>query len=164
MSLEQDFAWAEDIGLPLLIITPHNGKPKDPGRWTLIEHQGAGHGCHNFKSNCIILPIKPQMQAAVLDLTQKWLDSDAGAFIMTLREINEYADDLQKMGLSCNLSYSNFVEGIYPFDCTIENLRKLTDAELPDDLDDLITFESEMGRLFGSLNRWSAYILGENCD
>lgn len=164
MSLEKSPTWAEDIGLPLLIITSSNGAPKTPERWTSIEHQGAGHGCHNFKANCIILPVKPEMLPAVTDLTQKWLDSDAGAFIMTLRDINEYAADLEKMGLSCNLSYASFVEGIYPFDCTIENLRKLTDAELPDDLDDLLTFESEMGRLLGCLNRWSAYILGENCD
>lgn len=164
MSNERPLVWAEDLHLPMLIISPYNGQPKHPERWTLIEHQGSGVGCHNFKAHCIILPIKPEMRQPIADLARKWLDSNAGVFGVTLKEINEYEADLQKMGLTCNSSYAEFVEAIYPFDCTIENLRKVTDAELPDDLDELLSFENEWNRALGSIKRWNAYILGENCD
>lgn len=164
MSLRRRTTWDEDISLPILIITPYSGKPKNPDEWSHIVHQGAGHACQSFEADCIILPIKDEMLDAVTTLTQKWLDTDAGCFGVTLREINEYSDDLAKLGLTCNVAYTDFVEGIYPFDCTPENLRKVTNVAIPEALDDLLDFDTDLSRLFGSIGRWSAYILGENCD
>jgi len=56
------------------------------------------------------------------------------------------------------------IEGVYPFDTTVESLRLLTDYPIPDDLDELLVFKSDLDKVFGIVGRWQAYILGENCD
>jgi hypothetical protein len=56
------------------------------------------------------------------------------------------------------------MEGVYPFDFSIDVLRQLTSVALPDDLDELAEFDTPLERAFGSINAWRAYILGENSD
>ena len=46
----------------------------------------------------------------------------------------------------------------------LDNLRNLCVDEIPDDLESLIIFDNDMGRVFGIANRWKLYIIGENCD
>ena len=38
------------------------------------------------------------------------------------------------------------------------------DGTLPDDLDDLLDFDSSLARAIGALGRWSCFILAENSD
>lgn len=167
MKSSKDETWAEDIGLPMLVLATQSpyGTPRDPELWSPIKHQGGGHACAQFRRDCIILPIRAEMLDLARDLTEKWLDSCVGGLgSPALRDVNEYSSDLQKLGLTCETSYSSLMEGVYPFDATAESLRRMTDAPVPDSLDDLLVFESELSRMFGIIGRWEAYILGENCD
>lgn len=159
--------WAEDFGLPLLVLTARtaDGKYRNPDLLQEIRHQGGGYSCTQFKKTCIVLPIRQDALPLVSALAGKWLNSCAGGFdAPTLRDANEYSSDLSALGLTCETCYTGFSEGIYPFDTSAAALRKLTDFELPEDLDDLLVFEPEHSRMFGIIGRWQAYILGENCD
>ena len=163
MSLRQVHTW--DTKLPLLIIKRSSGRFRDPSMWSHIVHQGAGIGCTRFDVDAIILPIKPEMVGPITELTQRWYDTNVGSFGRpTLRDINQYDADLRVLGLSCNVAYEDFMEGVYPFDFSVDVLRQLTTVALPDDLDDLVEFDTPLERAFGCLNAWSAYILGENSD
>jgi len=159
--------WDDGIKLPLLVLTTNSpyGSFRDPYLWCSIEHQGGGYACTQFQRDCIILPIKDLAYRGVRELTDKWLDSCIGlAGGPTLSDANDYSKDLKGLGLSCEFSYRNMIEGVYPFDTSVESLRLLTDHPLPDDLDDLLVFKSDLEKVFGTVNRWQAYILGENCD
>ena len=159
--------WDEGIKLPLLVLTTksEHGRLANPEAWCEIKHQGGGHACINFEKRCIILPIKDSAYRKIRELTDKWLDSCVGIWGgPTLRDANSYNEDLQSLGLSCEICYGEMMEGVYPFDTSVEALRKITDFPLPEDLDDLLVFESDLSRMFGIIGRWQAYILGENCD
>ncbi|MEK6861284.1 MAG: hypothetical protein AABY07_04900, partial [Nanoarchaeota archaeon] len=95
-----------------------------------------------------------------------WLDSDCGLFsVVSLEEILEYRGQLNKLlDVDCDLSYKDFEEGIYPIDCSVENIRKLVLEEVPNHLDELIKWEHEFEKVGGCVNRWNLYILGHNCD
>lgn len=167
MAIKRITTWDENGKLPLLILTTNGryGNQKNPDDWCEIEHQGGGYACTQFKQECIILPIKDSVFRDVVDLTDKWIDSCVG---MTggpsLSAANQYSEDLKQLGLSCEISYRLMMEGVYPFDTSAATLRTLTDYPLPDDLDELLVFKSDLEKAFGILSRWQAYILGENCD
>jgi hypothetical protein len=151
----------------MLVLTTQSeyGDPANPEIWQEITHQAGGFACISFVRRCIVLPIKDSAYRGIRELTDKWEDSCVGLMgVPTLRDANSYNQDLEKLGLSCDLSYKDMMEGVYPFDTTVESLRKLTDFSLPDNLDDLLIFESDFSRMFGIVGRWQAYILGENCD
>lgn len=159
--------WDDGVELPVLVLTAVGGygAPRDPDAWVEIEHQGGGHACTQFKRTCILLPIKDSAYKGIRDLTDKWLDSCVGLMGgPNLSDANEYSADLRKLGLSCEMSYRHMMEAVYPFDVTAESLRLLTDHPIPDDLDELLIFGSDLEKVFGILNRWQGYILGENCD
>ena len=159
--------WDEGIKLPLLILTTssRHGELANPEIWQEIVHQGGGHACISFERRCIVLPIKDSAYCGIREITDKWLDSCIGLFGgPALRDANEYNEDLKAIGLTCEHSYREMIEGVYPFDTSVESLRSLTDFSLPDDLDDLLVFESVFSRMLGMVGRWQAYILGENCD
>lgn len=167
MEIKRVSTWDDDIKLPLLVLTTGSpyGDFRDPDAWRNIEHQGGGYACTKFQKDCIILPIKDTAYRGIRELTDKWLDSCVGLFGgPTLSVANDYSSDLKNLGLSCELSYHDMMEGVYPFDTTVESLRLLTDHPLPDDLDDLLVFKSDLEKAFGIIGRWRAYILGENCD
>lgn len=167
MLIKRITTWDDEIELPLLVLTVNNGygEFRDPDAWRMIEHQVGGHACMQFKQSCIILPLRETVRMPVLNLTKKWLNSCVGLMgAPTLSTANEYSSDLARLGLTCEWSYHDMKEGLYPIDTTAASLRDLTDSPLPDDLDDLLVFQSDMEKAFGSLGRWQAYILGENCD
>jgi len=165
MSLKKIDTWDIDGDLPVLVITSRNGEPLEPDKWTSLTHQGGGHACTSFKRDCIILPIREEMYKKIQQLASKWLGTDVGAFGgPCLDDVNDYSKDLALLGLSCNVTYKEMMEAVYPFDLTRGSLQMLTAAELPEDLDDLLTFNSDFDKLFGSFFRWEAFILGENCD
>lgn len=157
----------DDIKLPMLVLTTDSpyGSFRDPAAWCNIEHQGGGYACMKFQKDCIILPINSTAYRGIRELTDKWLDSCVGLLGgPTLSVANDYSKDLQGLGLSCEISYHKMMEGVYPFDTSAESLRLLTDHPLPDDLDDLLVFKSDLEKAFGIIGRWQAYILGDNCD
>lgn len=130
-----------------------------------IAHQTAGIGCHQHYMVGTILKPKWHILANMQTLTAKWLDSCAGVMGVHLNDVVAYREDLKRFfQMDCNLSYRDFEEAIYPIDCTTENLKVLTDEQLPENLDDLIVFSDDMQRFIGSIGRWSLYILGPNCD
>jgi hypothetical protein len=55
-------------------------------------------------------------------------------------------------------------EGVYPIDVDVRQLRALVEEDLPDDLDSLLTFESDLRRAIGMVGRWKCFILAENSD
>lgn len=167
MTIKKVATWNAENDLPLLILATDSryGQPRDPDLWVEISHQAGGHACIHFQKQCIILPIKDSAYPGIKGLTDKWLDSCVGVFGgPTLSTANEYSKDLARIGLSCESSYKQMLEAVYPFDTTVAVLRSLTDHPVPDDLDDLLVFESDLQKMFGIVGRWQAYILGQNCD
>lgn len=159
--------WTDDTELPLLVLTTnsHYGSFRDPDAWCNISHQAGGHACIQFQRDCIILPIKDSAYRGIKELTDKWLDSCVGLFGgPTLSVANEYSSDLARLGLKCEYSYRDMMEAVYPFDTNPGSLRLLTDHPIPDDLDELLLFKSDLEKVFGIVGRWQAYILGQNCD
>jgi hypothetical protein len=43
-------------------------------------------------------------------------------------------------------------------------IRELCEDDLPDNLDDLIQFDSDLHRAMGMIGRWKCFILTENSD
>ena len=133
--------------------------------WLHISHQTAGHSCHQHYIFGTILTPTPKTHIAMFNLSKMWLDSDVGMFGVSLNEILTYRSDIQNLlNVDCNISYKDFEEGIYPIDCSTKNINMLTTDILPENLDDLLTFENPKYKSFGCINRWNLWILGENCD
>lgn len=137
-----------------------------PGRdWVRLQHQTSGHACGQVHMWCTFLTPRPENIAAISEIEREWYDTDLGAWEVTLDALFKYRKMLnEKLSVDCNWSHSDLAEAIYPIDCTVENLRKLCLDEIPDNLESLIEFDNDMSRVFGIVNRWKLYIIGENCD
>ncbi len=172
----EDFRYADELGLvlPQLVLgieIPKRGFDEDarmpqfkPGRtWTKLAHQTAGHACHQRYLICTGLSRKLGIVQGTVELNQKWLDSQAGCFGVSLGTAVEYNADLHRLfGAGCNLSHRDFEEGFYPID--VEFLPWLASDILPKDLDELIEWRNGFERIAGSIGRWKLVILGENSD
>ena len=138
----------------------------NPGReWVKIQHQCGGMMCHQeYFIGTYLAPKDGGTTDRLRSLADKWLDSNVGAFEVSLNDLLEYRDDLKLLfGADCNNSYSLFREGLYPID--VEFLPALTnDLEEVKDYDNLIKWESGFDRAVGSIGRWNLVVLGENCD
>jgi hypothetical protein len=133
--------------------------------WVEFQHQTAGLACHQHTIVGILLSPREKVREILRDLSREWLDSNAGWGGNSLKVVNEYEAWLQsRLDVSCDNSYGILEEGLYPIDATAESLKKLTNTELPADLDDLIKWPSDMERFCGSLGRWKLFCIGENCD
>ena len=135
-------------------------------RWRKLFHQTAGIGCHHhYLWGARLKPRNASVGRKMRTLSDKWLDSNVGAFGASLDDIDEYRNDIGMMfGADCNNEYRDFEEGIYPLECTDRILGRMTSDELPDRLDSLLRFKTRMAVMFGIIGRWRLYILGENCD
>jgi hypothetical protein len=159
--------YLEDKDLPKLVLALHdNYRTNSSRQWRYIAHQTAGHACHQHYMKAIILKPKKQVMVAMKEIDKHWLDSDAGMVgYPTLDELLKYRKQLKNLlDVDCNISYDKFEEGIYPIDCTGENLKKLCTDKLPKSLDDLVKFRAKIDWLFCCIGRWNLYILGNNCD
>lgn len=163
---EDKCEYLKDNELPKLVLALNEEyQLKDKNGWIYVSHQTAGHGCHHHHMLAKILTPKKKVSANMRNLSEKWFESDAGMFEVSLDNILEYRKDLKKMfRVDCNNSYMGFEEGIYPIDCTKKNLSKMCKDDLPEDLDDLISWKNKTDSFFHLLGRWNLYILGENCD
>jgi len=137
-----------------------------PGRdWLRIQHQTSGHACGQVRMWCTFLTPRTDTLAAINDIERSWYDTDLGAWSVQLDDVLKYRKMLNdKLGVDCNWAYEDLAEAIYPIDCTVDNLRKLCVDEIPDNLESLIQFDNDMSSIFGIVNRWKLYIIGENCD
>lgn len=167
---EPRFIQNEELPMLVLGIHVHGDESPDckfkPGReWEFIEHQTAGHACHHESLMATKLIPKLSVESAMKELSDKWLESDAGVWGVSLKQIVEYNDDLKRLfGAQCQGCHTYFQEAYYPVD--IEYLPLLTDEALPKDLDDLIEWKwkDDIDKTIGMIGRWSLVILGENCD
>lgn len=162
----EKFQYFDDFNLPLLVLTT---EPKynfnNKKEWLKIAHQTAGLACHNHYFNGTIIEPKKNVEKAMEKISDYWYDSNAGLFGISLDEILIYRKQLiNLLGVDCNNSYKNFEEGLYPIDCSIENIQKLSRYKFTKDLDSLIKFDNKKERIFGMLNCFSLYIIGENSD
>lgn len=172
------YRYLEEEQLPLLVLAhEHHRSPRghevrlqqlhDPAGWQLASHQTAGIGCHQH--HLLLRPLQPKsvgVLRAMLTLTQRWYDSQAGiGGPPPLAEALRYRADLAELlGVDCNSSYHRLEEGFYPIDLTAEHLAALTDEPLPARLDDLVEWASPLDRACGMLGRWQLLLLGSNSD
>lgn len=162
----EQFKYFNDLDLPLLVLsTNHNYNFNNKKEWIKIAHQTAGIACHNHYFYGTIIEPKKYVKKVMKDISDYWYESNAGLFGSSLDEILIYRNQLnEKLDVDCNNSYKSFEEGLYPIDCTIENIQKLSRYNFTSDLDSLIKFDKKVDRFFGSINRFNLYIIGENSD
>jgi len=165
------YEYIPDSELPVLVlgiyVYSHYGeRHKMRGRdWKKIAHQTAGNACHSHYIVGTILEPKPELKTKIDMLNKCWLDSNCGVFGVSLDEILKYREQLRDLfGVDCNSSYDHFEEALYPIDCNRNSIEAMTNEELPEELDDFIDFKSPADKMIGCINRWSLFILGENCD
>lgn len=172
----EEYNYFEEYDLPKLIlgikIDPkypylEEYKFKDSNKWIKIGHQTAGHACHQHYFIATIVTPKSEVVNKIKDICDEYLDSDIGCFGVSLNEIINYSKLLKNnLDVDCLMSYKYFEEAIYPIDYSEENLKKLTDDVFPDDLNELIEWDSDrkFHKFIGCIGRWGIYILGGNCD
>lgn len=173
--IEREHLYLDEHGLaePLLLLTlrhPGRYRPTDARSWYAIRHQCAGHACR--QRDLFGTPLTPRGAIAMglAQLANRWEWSDCGMWGLALDEVERYRAELRALGLDCNQSFAELLEGYYPIDLP-ERLSELVEDELPEDLDELIAWEHPAGsrhgaleRAFGSLNRFGLVLLGPNCD
>ena len=175
----EKFKYADQLGiqLPALIlgieVKPWEFEKPDlqrtynfkPGRtWVNLAHQTAGLACNQHYIHATVLtPISEKVAHGMKMLEKKWLDSNAGVFGVSLKELNEYDADLRHLfGASCNSCHRGFEEGIYPID--IGCISQLAADDLPKELDDLIEWKDGWSRAIGCIGRYGLWVVGENSD
>jgi len=137
----------------------------DERGWLDIVHDTAGNAINKHYMTGTILKPKTETGEGIKQINNSWLDTNCGVWGVTLEEILEYKKQLNELlEVDCNISYIDFEEGIYPIDCSVENIRKLAFDEVPDKLDELIKWKSDLEKFAGVVDRWNLYILGQNSD
>ena len=155
-------------GKPVLVLAlshPPRGQFKRP--MVSVYHQCGGLSCNHMTMVAMPLTPRPMMLAAMQLIEKHWFDSGMGVFRTSLDEILFYRSQLKALvhpDADCNSSYGDLQEAVYPIDVDMRVLRELCEDELPDNLDDLIQFDSDMHRAMGMIGRWKCYILAENSD
>lgn len=170
----KEFEYLSDLEIPSLVLGidihrdfPRKYNPKHKFKFKKIAHQTAGHACNQHYVFGLVLDPKPSVKKAMIEISEDWLDSDAGVFGVSLIEILKYREQLNsKLKVDCNRDYQDFEEGIYPIDYSRENLRKLVKSigDIPEQLDDMLKWDSTLDKIAGSIGRWQIFILGPNCD
>jgi hypothetical protein len=164
---EEDL-WVRE-GSPVLVVgVRHLERVKSSKRPLVpIYHQTSGLACNHIKLHAIVLKPKPLVLAAMQLIERHWFESNMGCFGTSLEEVLFYRmqlKDLVHPRADCNVTYIDLVEGAYPIDLDMSVIRDLCDDDLPDNLDDLLEFESPFSRSMGSVGRWRCFILAENSD
>jgi len=171
----ENFKYADELGitLPQLVlgieVNPMSDRARayrfvKSRRWVWLAHQTAGLCCNQHYLYATLLTPK---SAAVLQgmnaLAQKWLDSNVGWAGVSLDTANEYRQDLDRLfGADCNSCHQDFEEAFYPAD--LEFLPKLAADQLPENLDDLIEWDSGLERAMGCVGRFRLLIVSNNSD
>lgn len=164
--LDRDY----DISLPVLVLAieqnpqyPREYKFKPTRKWLPIQHQTAGYACHQrYLDGFILNPRNPERLKLLNDV---YLDSCINMWGLVLSQVNEYNKRIQELlGVTCEFSFMDLEEGIYPIDATQENIKLLAKDKLPKELDNLVDWSAKLDKSFGCIGRWKLFILGDNCD
>jgi hypothetical protein len=138
---------------------------KQGHEWVALAHQCGGLACHHRHLLGTLLEISPSAREGIERICSHWYDSQLGAFGALLDDVELYRSQLRDwLGVECNRSYGELEEAFYPVDCTPEALARLSSERLPENLDALVEWDSDLERLGGSFGRWGLYILGSNSD
>jgi len=169
-----DFKYISEKEMPLLVLGidihrdyPRKYNPKYKFKFKKIAHQTSGHACNQHYIFGLTIDPKPSVKKSMVEISEDWLDSDAGVFGVSLTEILRYREQLNsKLKVDCNRDYKDFEEGIYPIDYSRETLIRISSSvgNIPENPDDMIKWDSGLGRIAGSIGRWQIFILGPNCD
>ena len=171
------FDYLPDGDFPVLVLGitisksfPRDFKGKPEKEWKHIAHQTGGHSCHQKYVFGTIVDVPTDIEQKMADLHGVYYDSQISQYC-TLGHLKHYERMLSAIfddKASCDWSYYNFEEGFYPIDYSRDTLAALATPEymatMPDDLDDLLIWESDLDKFCGCLGRWGLYILGENSD
>ncbi len=155
-------------GKPVLVLAvtyPPRGKFTRP--MVDISHQCGGIACHHMSMTVLPLTPNPMILAGMQLLEREWYDTCMGALGTSLEDVLLYRSQLKSLihaDADCNMSYRDLQEAVYTIDLDMRVIRELCEDELPDDLDDLIKFDTDMSRVLGMVGRWKCYILAENSD
>lgn len=170
---EHTRAWDTDgpLEIPALVLVLRGYRPErmtlSAARpWKHLQHQSAGIACNQVRVTGLPLTPRPAMRAAMEEIGRTWDASNVGCFGVALADAIAYRDQLHRLtGADCQYSWTRFQEAYYPIDCSSGNdVRALCTDDIPDDLDDLVTFASPFDRLAGFIGRWELAILTENSD
>ena len=138
-----------------------------PGReWYWIDHQAAGVGCRHPEFVVTILDIRPEALEKLRDLDAEYCGSDLGVFGVPLSAYIKYQEYLAAIdpALTCETSYGDLIEAVYPIDYTAGAVAALTTEELPADLNTLVKWDNPLDEFLGCVNRWRLLLLGQNSD
>lgn len=154
------------LGISIQVEYPRKFIAKKDFYFKKIVHQTSGHACNqHYIYGVVLTPKNNIVKNAIKAISDEWLDSDMGCFGVTLSETLKYREQINKtLGVDCNASFQSLEEAFYPIDYSKENLERLSSKKIPDNLDDMLEWKDNMDRVFGCINRWGIYILGENCD
>lgn len=154
-------------GSPLLFLGVLNTGTKFKSDSVLLDHQTAGIFCSCITARGILLRPKARTLAGMQLIERHWFDTSLGGFGATLDEVLFYRMQLRDLihpNADCNMSYSLLQEGAYPIDPTLEVLREICEDDLPDSLDDMLSFASPLASVVGCVGRWKCMIIAENSD
>jgi len=169
---EYNFPEFMKLELPMLVLGivvnhdfPLDYKATKDWNFLKLQHQTSGHACNRVY--VYGLPLTPREPVKIKLISDGWLDSDMGCFGKPLDEVLKYREQIKVLfDVDCNYTYEHLEEGIYPIDYSRENLDKMATHidGIPENPDELLVWESKLSALFGCINRWHIFILGENCD
>ena len=163
------YEFIQDNELPILILAldvsawsakQRNTKFTKERKWRQIAHQIGGISCHHTYLRASILAPKTVKVLQSMNQISHSLSHCCLWAPVPLPFVVSYNNQLQELlGVSCDNSYSYYQEGLYPIDCTQDNLNLMTSDLLPTELDDLVE-----DRKSWYIYDWQLFILGVNCD
>lgn len=125
--------------------------------WQLFCGQTGGNACNHPVLIAIGFSIAPGMARALDAIARRWLGSQVYfPHLATLGEVLEYARQVEALGLTCDTSYRDFHEALYPLDPTPGNLARLGSDPPPNVLSRI--------RSRGTIVPWRLWIWGPNSD
>lgn len=156
------------LGIRATVVEVHTlrrsfGQPKPSREWLRLIHQAGGSQRQPHLFWVTQLRPRAQTQTGLKKLAQYYAAHPLGGGPMRLEQLLHYQTQLQEyLGVECNRSYADLVEGIYPIDLTPEHLLHLAEDELPTNLDELL----ERGETYRSANleRWGLWGLTSSSE
>ncbi len=144
-----------------IYLSRTSGQPK-PGRvWMYLIHHAGGKEQQTHMFFVTELHPQAQVEAKLKALAEHLMTHPLGGGPMGLDQLVEYQTRLREyLGVDCQHSYADLLEGIYPIDPTPAHLARLVEDELPAELDALV--EGEGTRKSSPLGSWGLWMLSAN--
>lgn len=102
--------------------------------WQGLQHQCAGVYCNQLRMIATRLRPRPAIAPHLNAIVRENYDGEAGFFHqnhLRASHIVSYVATLERLGLTCETSWSNLNEAAYPIDATQENLDLITEGAPP---------------------------------